>query len=143
MAATDADSCWTFKRSEMAFTEAANVERQTGALALLEMDPQLSKVARVHTREMVAAEALVHSTSQELKARITDWSTLGENIAVGQNPDALHDAFMASAVHRENILSADFKHVGVGVVQKDGRLWVTVIFEGVSDPGTTLPMPDC
>jgi uncharacterized protein YkwD len=54
----------------------------------------------------------------------------GENVGVGDSLDDLEDAFMASAVHRHNILARTYDHAAVGVVIEDGRVWVTVVFYG-------------
>jgi uncharacterized protein YkwD len=37
---------------------------------------------------------------------------------------------MDSPVHRRNILDERFRKVGVGVVSRDGRDWVTLFFYG-------------
>ena len=37
---------------------------------------------------------------------------------------------MASRPHRRNILREAFDHTAIGVVESDGKLWVTVIFYG-------------
>jgi hypothetical protein len=50
---------------------------------------------------------------------------------------------MNSPDHRENILFSQYRHVGVGTRMHGGRMWVTVLFEAKTDPGTTLPMPTC
>ncbi len=50
---------------------------------------------------------------------------------------------MDSPGHRANVLHGGFQHVGIGVLNRDGRMWVTVLFEGVTDPGTPLRMPRC
>jgi uncharacterized protein YkwD len=50
---------------------------------------------------------------------------------------------MDSSGHRANVLYNGFTHVGVGVVVRNDRMWVTMIFEGRTDPGTTLQMPRC
>jgi uncharacterized protein YkwD len=141
--ASASSSCWTFRPSEMEFARVTDVARTAAGVPSLKLDPELSKVARVHTRDMVAAESLVHSPSDQLGSRVTTWSRLGENIAVGQGVDALQDAFMRSTAHRANILEKGFANVGVGTVLRDGRLWVTIIFQGAGDPGTTLRMPTC
>jgi len=51
----------------------------------------------------------------------------GENVGVGRDVASIHQAFMGSAVHREQIYG-DYRTAGVGIVQSDGRLWVTVRF---------------
>ena len=128
-------ACYSPNLSERAFARLINASRNAGDLRL---DPELSKVAKVHTREMARKNSLFHSTSTQLRNRITNWSTLGENVGVGSGVASLHDAFMNSAAHRSNIMLPEYRHVGVGVIKKDGRMWVTVIFEARSDPGSPL-----
>lgn len=142
-AASTADSkCWRYKESESSFAKAMNGARTVAGLRKLSLDPELSKAARKHAREMVDADLLHHTTSGKLRSRITNWSILGENVGVGSTVTTLHTAFMNSPAHRDNILYRSFRHVGVGVITTD-RMWVTVIFEATSDPGTTLRMPRC
>ena len=40
----------------------------------------------------------------------------------------LHRQFMQSAPHRANILDPRMRQVGVGIVRRDGALWVTEVF---------------
>jgi len=141
--ATANNQCWEYKTSERSFKLKINQERAELGLAKLRLDPELSKVALKHTNEMVAKNELYHTSSQQLKNRVTNWNVLGENVGVGGGVDSLHKAFMNSPAHAANVLNSGFKHVGVGVVKKGDRLWVTIIFEAVTNPGTTLPMPKC
>jgi uncharacterized protein YkwD len=92
---------------------------------------------------MVRKDLLHHTSESALRRRVTNWSTLGENVGVGGTVDSLHAAFMASPAHKDNVLYTSFRHVGIGVVERNGRMWVTVIFEAQTDPGTTLNMPNC
>jgi len=63
-----------------------------------------------------------------LAAATSDWLGLGENVGVGASVGSLHEAFMRSPGHRDNILG-DYNYVGVGVAEgSDNLLWVTVIF---------------
>ena len=128
-------ACYSPNTAERSFARLINVARSSNDLRL---DPELSKVAKVHTREMVRANSLHHSTSTQLRNRITNWSSLGENVGVGSSVTSLHQAFMNSSAHKANIVESSFRHVGVGVIKKDGRMWVTVIFEARSDPGSPL-----
>ena len=142
-AATGSNACWTYKASEKKFAAKANAARDRLGLGKFKLDPELSKVARKHTQEMIRANDLFHTTSDQLRARVTNWSLLGENVGVGSSVDSLHTAFMNSPAHAANILHALYKFQGVGVAKANGRMWVTVIFANSSDPGTTLPMPNC
>jgi uncharacterized protein YkwD len=133
--------CWKPKRSEIAFLRKTNKAR--GSLGKLRLDPQLSKVARVHTRAMTRRNLLFHSSSSQLSRRVTNWILLGENVGYGSTVASLHRAFMGSPPHRANIRRGRFRHVGIGVRRRHGRMWVTAIFQARSDPGTTLRMQTC
>ena len=135
--------CWTWKGAEKSFKRQLNDARRSRGLVPLRFDPELSKVARVHTREMVRSASLHHTPSDAFRRRVTNWSVLGENVGVGATPDSLHLAFMNSPPHRANVLYRTYRYVGIGSSQSNGRLWVTVVFEENRDPGTPLRMPRC
>lgn len=135
-------SCWNFKPSERAFARKMNEARAEQGLPKLRLDPELSKVSRVHTGEMIDQNLLHHATSAQLTRRVTNWRVLGENVGVGGGVASLDQAFMDSPAHKANILFG-FDFVGVGVSRSNGRMWVTVTFEKGSNPGTTLKMPRC
>lgn len=145
VAASSSDNqCWHYRKKERRFTRKMNSERDDSNRQALRLDPEISKVARKHTREMIRAATLQHTPSTTLARRVTNWSVLGENVGVGGSVSSLHDAFMNSPSHKDNILYSTFKHVGVGTKKDDsGRLWVTVIFEASKNPGTILSMPRC
>lgn len=137
------NGCYKFLRSERGFARKINAARNDGDLGRLHLDPELSKAAKVHTREMVRKEQLYHTPDDKLSRRVTSWTVLGENVGVGGGVRSLHKAFMNSPAHRANVMYSTFRHVGVGVVRKDDQMWVTIIFEAVTNPGTTLSMPSC
>ena len=142
--ATSPDSrCWTYKPTEKGFARRINEARLRAGQSKLSIDPELSKVARVHTREMVTKDLLHHTAETDLRRWVRNWSSLGENVGVGGTVDSLHIAFMNSPAHRHNVLYPSFRHSGVGVIKADGRMWVTVLFEATVDPATTLSMPRC
>jgi cysteine-rich secretory family protein len=135
--------CWRVKRTERKFSRKINKARRGSNMRKLSLDPELSKVARKHAKEMARRNLLHHTPQSKLARRVTRWSYLGENVGMGGAVGSLHRAFMNSAPHRHNILRSAYKHSGVGVVKKRGRMWVTVIFEERRDPGTRLRMPRC
>jgi uncharacterized protein YkwD len=140
---TNHSRCWESKDSEREFARRINRSRDRAGKGRLKLDPELSKAARSHTFGMARKDLLYHTPGDRLTSKVTNWSTLGENVGVGNYVLELHKAFMASPGHRDNILYSGFTHVGVGVVVRRDRMWVTVIFEGRTDPGTTLKMPRC
>jgi uncharacterized protein YkwD len=136
-------SCWEVKPDEKGFASDTNQVRSKLGKAKLQLDPQLSRAARLHSREMKKQDLLYHTPNDKLTRRVTNWSMLGENVGVGYSVGSLQDAFLNSPGHRANILESRFKYFGVGTVEQDGKLWVTVIFEGAANPGTPLKMPSC
>lgn len=137
------NQCWNFKPSERGFARKMNGARALEGLNKLGLDPELSRAARKHTQEMWTQDELYHTPSDKLRYRVTNWTTIGENVGVGGIVSSLHEAFMNSPAHRDNILYTTFRNVGVGVAKKNGRMWVTVIFEAVDNPATPLSMPHC
>lgn len=135
--------CFESKPEELAFLNRINLARRAESRGRLQLDPELTKVARRHSREMTAKNLLQHTDTATFRRRVTNWTLLGENVGVGSTVESLHRAFMASASHRDNILFGSFRHIGIGTRERRGRLWVTVVFEAAKDPGTTLRMPGC
>lgn len=137
--ATVADAaCYVNNDNERSFASKLNTARRAAGRSSLRLDPQLSKAAKVHTREMIRRNVLYHTPTEALKRRVTNWVELGENVGVGSTTTSLHGAFMDSPSHRSNILYSNFRYVGIGAKQAHGRLWVTVIFESRADPGSPL-----
>jgi uncharacterized protein YkwD len=58
------------------------------------------------------------------------WKKLGQNVAVATTLEAAMDALVKSPPHLANLLSSDYNRIAVGVVQQDGRFWVTENFVG-------------
>jgi uncharacterized protein YkwD len=127
-------SCHRMNSVERSFVRKMNDARS----ARFRGDWDLNQVALKHTREMVARSKLYHTPENAFRYRVTNWSMLGENVGVGGSVDSLHKAFMGSSGHRSNITSREFRRVGVGALRHDGRLWVTIVFQARSNPGTPL-----
>ena len=114
-------------RAEM--LQLTNEARGDKSRDALKLDARLSRYAVKHSREMAHEGYLFHT--EDLAARLKgDWSMGGENVGVGSSLSDLQAAFMASKVHRQNILQSGYDHTAIGVVASDGEFWVTVIFYG-------------
>lgn len=136
--------CPTNRGDERLIADLSNQEREDRGKRSFALDPQLSRVARKHTSEMIAADELVHSPPAELSRRTTNWVELNENIGKGTDARSIFASFMKSDPHRRRILKAEYNHVGVGALQDpNGTMWVTMVFESNRDPGTTLAPPVC
>jgi uncharacterized protein YkwD len=136
-----AEVCWTYRATERKMAGKINNARSNHSKVRLQLDPQLSKVARVQARRMASKNTLYHT--QNLGAKVTHWTRVGENVGYGDAVGQLHKMFMKSSGHRANILRKSYRHVGVGTKRAGGWLWVSVVFEARKNPGTTLSMPKC
>jgi uncharacterized protein YkwD len=58
------------------------------------------------------------------------WHTLGENVAYASSVEAAMAALEASPPHLANLLNPEFTTIAIGVVERDGRVWVTEVFIG-------------
>ena len=74
-------------------------------------------------RQLTRAHALAYRTGAVSKSFGITYNYAGENIAMGySSPEAVMTAWMNSAGHRANILSANFTTLGVGY-GADGGYW--------------------
>lgn len=106
---------------EIAAYHATNAARKENGLAPLEIDFQLVLTGRDHSNDMRTHDFFDHTSPLEGKsspfdrARLFDTTAAGENIYMGSSSgDDAVVAWMNSPGHRENILTASFKRVGIG-----------------------------
>ena len=113
-----------------------NAARASEALSSLVRDPQLDKLAKVHSEEMLKARLVGHDVgtgdpAARLRAAGVSAHVAGENVATASTLENAHRALWASPSHRGNLLLDQFTHVGVAVVRApDGMVWVTEMFSG-------------
>jgi uncharacterized protein YkwD len=108
-----------------------NAERTRRGLAPLRSSGQLRKAATNYSRTMVRKRFFDHVSpggatmlsrirngTSYLSRDVRDWA-LGENLGWGSGPKSTPQSmvrmWMGSAGHRNNILRARFRHVGIGV----------------------------
>ena len=108
-----------------------NAERTARGLRPLSLDGRLSTAARRHSQDMVANRYFAHDSRSgaRFSARIarTGWMrgrgswSVGENLGWGSGtrstPRSIVAAWMHSAGHRQNILSAKFRVIGIGIAR--------------------------
>lgn len=107
-----------------------NTERAAQGLGELRMITKAVGVARKHSANMARSGSIFHNERLARQLRRVKWQVLGENVGVGGGTPELHEAFMDSPPHRQNVLSSEYERVGVGSLVTGGRLWVTVVFVG-------------
>jgi uncharacterized protein YkwD len=114
-----------------------NRERTARNLPALKPFPPLTALARRQSSEMARLGILMHTSAagKSYTDRLVDAGILfaanGENVARSGTsvPEAIHQSFMASPGHRENVLNPDFDQVGIGIVRgKGGSYFVTEDF---------------
>lgn len=109
-----------------------NQERSKIGLKPLQMDWELSRVARMKSQDMAQKNYFSHTSPtygspfDMMKHFGIKFRTAGENIATGQRtPEEVMESWMNSQGHRENILKPDFTHIGVGYYRGGnyGTMW--------------------
>lgn len=120
------------------FTVRIAGERAAVGLADYEVAPDLVDVARRHAEEMARQDRLFHNP--RLARDVKNWESVGENVGTGESVADIHRAFMESSTHRSEILNRRFTQVGVGVVERDGLVWVAQVFRKPTSPAPS-PAP--
>ena len=117
--------------------EWVNKERTARNLNSLRFSPGLRAVAIEHSKDMASQQSLTHlsSSGNSYLDRLVEaglfFIEIGENVAVSDTFDAafIHQGFMESPEHRDNILNPKYDTVGIGVVySKDREYFVTQDF---------------
>ena len=117
---------------------AVNSARSAAGRRPLSLRSDLSAVAYNWSQHMAATGTLAHNPS--LTRQVTNWRWVGENVGYGPDWRSVETAFMNSPGHRANILDRDYTQIGIGVVVRGDRVWVTQVFKTPS--GTTAaPKP--
>lgn len=107
-----------------------NGSRHAHGLRPLRLNGHVSHYAWRHSRRMGQRRSVYHSNGVWQQVRRYGARTWGENVGMAGTLSQLERAFMASPSHRSNTLASRFHRVGIGVVQAQGRLWVTLDFFG-------------
>jgi hypothetical protein len=87
----------------------------------------LDKVAQQWTQWMATNKTLKHNPSMA-KQIPAGWTVAGENVGYAGTASQVHQAWMKSTGHRNNILDRDYNAVGIGFVKVGTRVWATQVF---------------
>jgi len=88
----------------------------------------------VHARELAQNQELSHqypgepSLPERLGAAGVRFTRAAENVARTEYVEDVHPALMGSRGHRANILNPGYNAAGIGVVQRDGKIYVAQDF---------------
>lgn len=123
----------------------AGLHRDVNAVRLqhhrepLQRDPRLDQAARRHSADMARRRYLSHETPEGhtpvdrvRAAGAEDFRLLGENVGLTSRSrpnEEIVRGWLASPVHRENLLAPAFNATGVGVARAaDGTLYYTQLY---------------
>lgn len=129
---------------EAALLQATNRARAAHGISVLEPQSQLALAARQHAAEMARLGYLSHESPnpqtallpQRVAAAGSPLQIVGENLVSISNVNTL-DAALADEIvagwldsprHRDNLLRADYTHVGFGAAVASGEAYVAQVF---------------
>jgi uncharacterized protein YkwD len=110
-----------------AFTS-VNTLREANHLPALGWNDGAYEKAVAWSNHMADEGRLSHSVLRE--GVPAGWRILGENVAYAGSVAQAMAALEASPPHRANLLNPLFSSIAVGIVERDGRVWVTEVFIG-------------
>jgi hypothetical protein len=113
---------------------AVNSARASAGRRPLSLRSDLSAVAYRWSANMAARNTLQHNPN--LTSQVHGWRWVGENVGYGPDWSRVQVAFMNSPGHRSNILDRDYSQIGIGVVVRNGRVWITQVFRSPSGAGS-------
>jgi uncharacterized protein YkwD len=106
-----------------------NAARASEGLRALRPNATLTQLASEHATMMRGVRRTAHDTGEgDLTARLARAGlslTAGENVAHAASVALAHRVLWASPSHRQNLLTAGFDSIGIGVaLDEDGSVWV-------------------
>jgi uncharacterized protein YkwD len=114
-----------------------NKERISRGFEPLVMNRKATEVARSHSRDMFARGYFSHITPegvnpfQRMESGEVKFGAAGENLALAPTLNLAHNGLMNSPGHRANILSPNYRAVGIGVI--DGGPYGLMITQNFTD----------
>ena len=107
---------------EVAMLVLLNHERTTRGLQALTLNTKARTVARAYSTEMFARGFFSHISPEgknpfdRMRAAGISFDSAGENLALAPTLALAHEGLMKSPGHRANILSVNYRTVGIGII---------------------------
>lgn len=126
--------------AEQYLLAAANQDRIARGLQPLRLDPALTQAALAHAQEMAAHRGISHQFSDEPKLSErgaqagVHFSLISENVAEAPAALMIHDLWMHSKGHRENLLDPNVDAVGISVIVRDHEYYAVEDFANLLQP---------
>lgn len=112
-----------------------NSERISRGIRPLQMNSQLTQLARLKSQDMIRYNYFSHQSptygrvGEMLRSAGIRYTLAAENLGRGGNIHTIFSAFMSSSGHRNKIIDARYTHTGIGIIYQSGRGYlVTQIF---------------
>lgn len=126
------------RTAEKRIAELVNEDRRRAGLPPLLLDAAWSAVARAHSQEMASRNTVAHTSpttgtalDRAKRAGLAPQELL-ENLGSATSPEEVERGLMSSPGHRQNILDAGVKRMGIGVALHEAgggaALFVTQLF---------------
>src|SRR5688500_7800937 len=125
---------------EAAFLSSTNALRATLGLPPVEVDGELTAIARQWSSVMAGAGDIWHSPDLAGQVTVGRWLTLNESVGTGPGVTAIHAALLDSPGHRSNLVNPRYTHIGIGVARVGNVVYVTQTF-GRADGSSRAPVP--
>jgi Cysteine-rich secretory protein family len=128
-------SSTAIQREAWQIVQLANQSRAQAGAGPLQWDAALATAARQHCLRMVAEGSISHQYpgEPEFSKRAAQagahFSLIEENVAFASTPSAIHNGWMNSPHHRDNLLNPKVDHVGVAVVAGRNGLYAVADYE--------------
>jgi uncharacterized protein YkwD len=122
---------------EAAMLVMLNHERTTRGLLALTLNTKARAVARAYSTEMFAWGYFSHinlegkSPFDRMRAGGVSFDAAGENLALAPTLQLAHEGLMNSPGHRANILSPNYRTVGIGII--DGGPYGLMVTQDFTD----------
>lgn len=107
-----------------------NRARESRGLGPLKLNGKMTRKAHRHSVTMASHRTIFHSSCLTCHSPKPTMHAMGENVARAGGLKAAHRNLMRSSSHRNNILCSCYKAMGIGVVKRGGKVYVTQIFWG-------------
>lgn len=130
-ARSQSDSLPVIKSANEQLLALANQARAAAGAGPLKWDSALAEAARKHCQRMAVEGPIAHQYPGELnlseRAGLSGahFDLVEENVAIGATPEQIHDAWMHSPGHRQNMLNPQVDRVGIAVIASRGVLYAT------------------
>jgi uncharacterized protein YkwD len=125
------------ENSEQKMFQLVNNERTSRGILALSFSESLAIVGRAHCSDMFENGYFSHYSQNGLspfdrmaQANVA-FNFAGENLALAPSVDLAMKGLMQSLGHKENILSKDFKKVGIGII--DGGIYGEIFCQEFTD----------